>query len=224
MLAAIFFSPTKFQDIFMALRFSCGPMGLACIDPDYRDAGPCVAPPAGWRALGAEDVRRLHVLYYDPAVPVSAIAPQFGVSGSTLLRWIAEMGWPSRRALRRQSCEALRTHGAALRGDPCHLPDDTGDDTEGGNLRREVEAALQRELAFMDSTFDADESELEARERSARTLYHLVRAMAGLRALERADGGDAPPEDDEADARPSRSIAELRDDLNARLERLWAGG
>lgn len=71
--------------------------------------------PGGWRALGRADVERLHALYYDPELPVARVAEQFGIATSSLLRWIAEMGWPSRRQMRRQSCEALRSFGRDLR-------------------------------------------------------------------------------------------------------------
>lgn len=205
----------------MTLRFSCGPMGLAYFDPDYRGAGPSLAPPQGWRALDGDDVQRLHELYYDPAVPVSAIAPQFGVSGSTLLRWISEMGWPSRRALRRQSCETLRSLGPALRGAGEDLaPDSTADDFDAERMRDAIAAAVQREVALVQSALDADEDGPEGRERHARALLHLVQALRGLRALNA--GADVAPLQDDGE-RPARSIAELRMDLAERLDRLRAG-
>ena len=71
--------------------------------------------PGGWRHFGKEEIARLHRLYYDPKVRVSKIAVAFGVSTSTLLRWIDEMDWPSRRQMKRDSIAALRDLGRDLR-------------------------------------------------------------------------------------------------------------
>lgn len=80
-----------------------------------QDMNPLPQPvPGGWRGFDESHVEKLHALYYNPDIRVSAIAKVFRVSTSTLLRWIDEMGWPSRRQTRRESMAMLREKGAAL--------------------------------------------------------------------------------------------------------------
>ena len=205
----------------MTTQDSGGPDGLA----ENRDR---TAAPQGWKALDAGDVQRLHELYYDPKVQVAEIARRFAVSGSTVMRRIAEMGWPSRRALRLQSCEALRTHGAAIRGAAIRGAAIRGGsaDVDDAQMRRTVEAAVQRELAFVEAALDAEETSDAARERNARALHYLVRAMQGLQGLQAGQSRQADDryaDDRYADERPPRSIAELRDELAEKVARIQAG-
>lgn len=71
----------------------------------------------GWRHFSTDEIERLHRLYYDPKVRVSKISAAFGVSTSTLLRWIDEMDWPCRRQMKRDAIDAMRNAGRGLRAD-----------------------------------------------------------------------------------------------------------
>lgn len=222
--------------------------------PGPEKTVPLPAPvPGGWRGFDASRVARLHALYYDPDVRVGAIAKVFGVSTSTLLRWIEEMEWPSRRQMRRDSIAALRAQGAELHAQwskPEVLPardagrvsagldaltaEGAGNDTRPGaatgtepfapartdapGLLRSIEDQIRAEIALMRARMG--DTSAGAGERNARTLASLVRTLRAMRALREADGpgGDAVSGDEPA----PRSLAELREDLAARLAKLRA--
>jgi len=202
----------------MPQRYACWPMGLEQDDPRYFETIRAMKPPQGWRALGGDDVQRLHELYYDPQIPLPQIAQAFCVSPSTLMRWIAEIGWPSRRALRLQSAAALREHGAALRSDP--------DEWDDERMRAAIAAAVQREADFAAAALEG-EGDAEERERRARALALLTRAMLDLKKLDdgRADPGDPynPYQERwqrDPGERPPRSLEVLREELARKLQRI----
>lgn len=92
------------------------------------DAMPLSKPvPGGWRAFDEDHAARLHEAYYDRDKKVSEVAQMFGVSTSTLLRWIDEMGWPSRRQMRQQSIAQLRDGGRAFAANHSPHPEEPGE-------------------------------------------------------------------------------------------------
>jgi hypothetical protein len=263
-----------------------------------KRAGDLAAAPrvaGGWRRFESEEIARLHRLYYDPKVRVSKIAGAFGVSSSTLLRWIDEMDWPCRRQMKRDAITAMHGVGARMRA---AAPDNAAFGAAGrdaGAINAEaaygarvaqgleavaeearaeaaVEAATARRAAAPDEAVvrhlcrpssrpsprareEGDASEERREEaielsdvapedfaalcttvgeatlreigrvkarpgdagQNARTLASLVRTLAALEDLRGKRGdpkgampGGAPP-------RPTRSLAELREDIGKRL-------
>ncbi len=186
----------------------------------------------GWRGFDAAKVARLHAMYYDPAFSVAQVAREFGVATSTLLRWIAELEWPSRRQMRRQSMAVLRETGANFsvhRPDPengsenaaIFPADDKYPRDDAGDLLQSIEQQVRREIALMQSRMC--DTSVGAGERNARTLASLVRtlrALHGLRDGEASRAADAGQVG--ADDAPPRSLEQLRDDLAARLAKLRA--
>lgn len=201
----------------MPQRYACGPMGLELNDPHYFETARSLRPPQGWRALDRDDVQRLHELYYDPAVELPEISRRFGVATSTLLRWIAEMGWPSRRALKRGSCAALRQHGADLRSDPAAW--------DGKRMRESVAGAVQRESAFVLDALESGAGGPQDHVHRARALALLTRAMLDLRKLEEMGAGrDAAYQEQwqrDPHERPPRSLDELREELARKVQRIF---
>ncbi len=55
--------------------------------------------PRTHRVFSHADMERMHALYYDRETPLTRVAAAFSIPVSTLLRWIAEMDWPKRRAM-----------------------------------------------------------------------------------------------------------------------------
>ena len=125
--------------------------------------------PRSRRVFSAADMQRMHALYYDSSVPVSAVAAAFDVPGSTFLRWIDEMGWPKRRAgglaarTRRVEAEtALDIGPPGMTADP-------------GVLAKSLMVAARSELeAIVKEPLGAS---LEERERRARLIDSLSRSM-----------------------------------------------
>lgn len=129
----------------------------------------------------------MHRLYYDPAIPLSELAPQFGVPVSTFLRWIGEMGWPRHRA-----CA-----GACIAGPPLPEParparpdaprevisvDEAAEAVMAfDEMRREVGASARLQLAALRH---AGPMTLAERERAARIMASLSRT---IERIERAE-------------------------------------
>lgn len=95
-------------------------------------------------------------------------------------------------------------------------------------LSRRVEAAVRRELAGIEKRLGTGADAASA-ERNARVLASLVKSLAELGRIDAArnetggagnesNGGDAETQDE----RPPRDLAELREELAARLDRLRA--
>ncbi|MGE3646464.1 MAG: hypothetical protein AB7F96_21670 [Beijerinckiaceae bacterium] len=197
--------------------------------------------PAGWRGFDAAKVRKLHALYYDPALTVVEVAKVFDVATSTLLRWIAELQWPSRRQLRRRSVAVLRGEGAGIRAvsgrasfaaphdvavpeafapapETSAAPAPAAGSAAAGAMLRSVEDTVRREIAMMGARMQ--DTSAGAGERNARTLASLVRTLRAVSELRgKAEGFE--PQAANGD-KPPRSLAQLRAELAERLDRIQA--
>ncbi len=247
-------------------------------DDPFSDLSPLPAPVnGGWRAMGREEIARLHRLYYDPRIEVKEIARVWRVSTSTLLRWVDEMDWPSRRELTRQAaaqrlafgreirqaaasdaasgaagrdaqdvaqdrdeadrrareCDALERQSLAARATfaprpaapnvPQRLPEhfDAQAPVDAAALIGDVERAVRRELALIE--MQINDPTPGARERNARALATLVRALNGLKDLRGAQYA-AMPHYGQEELRPPRDLEKLRRELEESLNRIRASG
>ncbi len=174
---------------------------------------------------------------YDAGEFLASIARFLDISDVTFRRYRRKWAWGERGA----------SGDAAMPGVLPGLPDtDDGEraaaEDYGGRemgderaptrstrtLSRRVEAAVRRELAGIEKRLGTDADAASA-ERNARVLASLVKSLAELGRIDAArnetggagnesKGGDAETQDE----RPPRDLAELREELAARLDRLRA--
>jgi len=132
------------------------------------DLSPLAAPVnGGWRAMGREDIARLHRLYYDPGIEVKEIARVWRVSTSTLLRWIDEMDWPSRRELTRQAAAQRLAIGREIR-QAAASDADFGAATDAQRQAQESEDAARRAREGEALEWQARQERRERQERQER--------------------------------------------------------
>ncbi len=138
-------------------------------------------------------------------------------------------GWAKARAEARAEARAFAGQGAARGGQfsgagpvAAALPRDFDDaaPVDAGSLVADVERAVRRELALIESNLN--DSSAGARERNARAVANLVRALNGVKELRENPGrrGGRSQDDYDDEPRPPRDLARLRDELAADLERI----
>lgn len=174
-------------------------------------------------ASGAvEDARQR----FDAGDSIHSIASLLGVSGNTMRKYIRLWEWPARPAKGRKATR------------PVEAPD--GDAIDTRRLARRVEATVRKQLASIEQRIGGEADPADA-ERDARVLASLVKSLAELARLDAAGAvaagksagaggrkGTGGADDDLTisggnAARPPRDLAELREELAARLRHLRAG-
>ena len=162
---------------------------------------------------------------YEAGDSLASIAAGLGISQTTLRRRRLRWGWPERPAAGGVEADQRPVRKAAK---PVAAAEDAavGVDTRG--LSRRVEAAVRRELSGLEKRLTGSADPAEA-ERNARVLASLVKSLVELGRLEavRKQTGGGGHESSGVDAteddrRPPRDLAELREALAARLERIRA--
>lgn len=166
---------------------------------------------------------------YQAGESLVSIARFLKVSDATLRKYRLTWGWGERLA--------ASGPGAALAIPPEADGSCAGEASSRDNeaavadthvLSRRVEAAVRRELAGIEKRLGSG-ADASAAERNARVLASLVKSLAELARIDtaRKEAGDVQNESNSGDAdtedrRPPRDLAELREELAARLERLRA--
>lgn len=157
---------------------------------------------------------RIRVAYYEDGRPVAEVEAVAGVGRATLYRWFHAWGWPLRKPMRSRA----RKQGSAA------LPGAAGEgaafgaagwrpgsrDSLKARLKRLVEhrIGLLEQEAMAGIAVDPD-ANARAIELNARTLVTIERL------------GEAEPCPTCSAGGPSRSLAELRDELRGHLMRIW---
>jgi transposase-like protein len=127
------------------------------------------------------DLARLRALYEDRAIPLQKIADEFAVPVSTLLRWVAEMDWPRRRAGGALPAPTLLPTAPAPPGERRRKP------VPGLRATLEsVSALARRELADLAAN---PPRTMEERERVARLVASLTRSLDRVGAALRDEKG-----------------------------------
>jgi hypothetical protein len=153
-------------------------------------------------------------LLYDVGVePVAKVREMLGMSERQFNAFRLARGWPMRASPIRRRASA----GPASAKKPSR------------SLIARLEDAVEREFARAETALEKGGP--KSMEQSARVLASLVRSLSELKRMNR-DAGPAPrgaEEGDESGAdasadEPPRRLAELREELARRLERLCGGG
>ncbi len=126
------------------------------------------ARPRTRRAFSDDDLARLRALYDDRSIPLQQVADGFDVPVSTLLRWVAEMGWPRRSAWRGPPPGAPAGAGAQ------DAPPPPGRAPQLATTLSRVSQLARREL---DALARHPARTLEERERVARLVDTLTRSL-----------------------------------------------
>lgn len=150
-------------------------------------------------------------LLYDAGVePVDKVRDMLGMSVGQFRAFRLAQGWPMRASPIR-------------RGDTCRAPEP--EKKSQRSLIARLEEAVEREFARAETALESGEP--KNIEQSARVLASLVRSLAELkrmtRDVPRGEEEDVSAADASADE-PPRRLAELREELARRLERLGGGG
>jgi hypothetical protein len=170
----------------------------------------CAAPS---RADSETTVDEAKLLYDAGVEPVAKVRAMLGMSDKEFRAFRMAQGWPMRASpIRRRASTAPA---------PAKKP--------SKSLIARLEDAVEREFARAETSLD--EGEPKSMEQSARVLASLVRSLSELKRMNR-DAGLAPRDAEEGDEsgadasadEPPRRLAELREELARRLERLCGGG
>jgi hypothetical protein len=154
-------------------------------------------------------------LLYDAGVePIAKVREMLGMSEPQFNAFRRAQGWPMRASPIRRGASAAP---APAKKKPSK------------SLIARLEDAVEREFARAETALD--EGEPKSMEQSARVLASLVRSLSELKRMNR-DAGPAPRDAEEGDEsgadvsadEPPRRLAELREELARRLERLCGGG
>jgi hypothetical protein len=150
---------------------------------------------------------------YDAGVPMDVIARSLGISRSTLLRRIKELGWPQRHPYARIAPAPLKLSA------PPPVASAPGGMTPA-MLAGRVQDAVERELAAVERILGKlGPAKLDEVECGARTLATLARTLRELTQLRPAGSSPRGGADDEPEI---RDLDEFRRDLARRLDRLVA--
>lgn len=174
---------------------------------------------------------------YDNGDSKASIAAFLGVSTVTLAKYIRDWGWPARPA------RGAGTGSVGLVPDVCAttglkgLPEKAAGRVDTCRLASRVETAVRKQLASIESRIGGSADPSDA-ERNARVLASLVKSLAELGKFEaarqdseKASSGVARKPDfgkegssgdhaQQSDERPPRDLAQLREELAARLEKI----
>jgi hypothetical protein len=163
-------------------------------------------------------------LLYDAGVtPLAEVRAMLGMTERAFRSFRESEGWPMRPSpIRRKSAEPT----------PAMTPESvssTPPRADSRSLIARLEEAVEREFLRAEAMLATGGAEAEPKtiETSARVLASLVRSLAELKRMNR-DAGAAREEDgsgkDAFDDEPPRQLAELREELARRLERMCGEG
>ncbi|MGE3247029.1 MAG: hypothetical protein AB7F96_02705 [Beijerinckiaceae bacterium] len=160
---------------------------------------------------------------YDTGESLEEIARAHGMSRAVLTRRILTLGWTRKLSEARRNTAREQN----IAPDTTELFEQApGSGTSA--LSRKVENAVRRELAGIEQNLGAKGDPADA-ERNARVLASLVKSLVELGRLEasrREDGnakeGSGGAHAEQSGERPPRNLAQLREELAARLDRIQA--
>jgi len=158
-------------------------------------------------------VERAKLLYDAGVEPIAKVREMLGMSEPQFNAFRRAQGWPMRASPIRRRASAAPA--------PAKKP--------SKSLIARLEDAVEREFARAESALEKGGP--KSMEQSARVLASLVRSLSELKRMNR-DAGSAPRDAEEGDEsgadvsadEPPRRLAELREELARRLERLCSGG
>jgi len=186
-----------------------------------------------FKAVEQEEARRR----YDSGESKVSIAAYLGISTVTLAKYIRAWDWPARpvRGGAAASIRAAPDDTATTSHDA--FPEDNAGPADTWQLAGRVETAVRKQLASIETRISGSGDPADA-ERNARVLASLVKSLAELGKLEtaRRDSENAAREANgsaglgkegssgdhaqKSDEQPPRDLAQLREELAARLEKI----
>jgi hypothetical protein len=158
----------------------------------------------------ADVVDKAKLLYDAGVEPVAKVREMLGMSEHQFRAFRLEQGWPMRASpIRRGDTSSAREPERK---------------TSSRSLIARLEEAVEREFARAETALESGGP--KSIEQSARVLASLVRSLAELKRMNRdAPRGEEDPSGADASAdEPPRRLAELREELARRIERLCGGG
>ena len=174
-------------------------------------------------ALPRDTVTQAKLLYDAGVTPLAELSAMLGMSERAFRRYREREGWPMRASpIKRKS--AAETQAMARESAP-----DAPPKTESRSLIARLEEAVEREFVRAETALATCGAKAAPKtmETRARVLASLVRSLAELKRMNR-DAGAAREEDgrgrDASEDEPPRELAELREELARRLERMCGEG
>ena len=170
---------------------------------------------------------RIRVAYYDEARPVPEVVVVSGVGRSTMYKWFHAWGWPLRRVIARRARPRRRG--------PVFLPGGADAPASGifgsypamgapgtgwqsaprESLKRRLARLVEHRIAILEHEAMAGIAvDLDA---NARAIEINARTLVTIEKLGETAGMCSCGDD-----RPARSPTQLRDELFARLQQIWA--
>ncbi|HEY8064662.1 MAG TPA: hypothetical protein VIF40_08020 [Methylosinus sp.] len=173
--------------------------------------------------LPRETVTQAKLLYDAGVTPLAELSAMLGMSERAFRRFREREGWTMRPSpIKRKSSEPP----------PATAPESAPNEppkTESRSLIARLEEAVEREFVRAEAALATCGAKAAPKtmETSARVLASLVRSLAELKRMNR-DASAAREEDGRArdafDDEPPRELAELREELARRLERMFGQG
>ncbi|WP_024881616.1 hypothetical protein [Methylosinus sp. LW3] len=171
-------------------------------------------------ALSRDIVTQAKLLYDAGVTPLAEVRAMLGMSERAFHSFRENEGWPMRPSpIKRKSVEEPSM--ATRRSAPA--------EKDSGSLIARLEEAVEREFVRAEAALATCGAKAAPKtmETSARVLASLVRSLAELKRMNR-DAAVAREEDgrvrDAFDDEPPRQLAELREELARRLERMCGDG
>lgn len=172
-------------------------------------------------ARSCDIVTQAKLLYDAGVTPITEVCAMLGMSESAFRSFREREGWPLRPSpIKRKSAAAPPAPERRSVAPPPR---------ESRSLIARLEEAVEREFLRAEAALATCGAKAAPKtmETSARVLASLVRSLAELKRMNR-DAGAARAEDgrdrDAFDDEPPRQLAELREELARRLERMCGEG